>query len=285
LSRIFLSYRREDSAPYAGRVCDRLESAFGADHVFMDVDDIAPGADFVTAIEARVAACDVLVAVIGPKWLDTLRTRQAGQDFVHGEIAAALRRGVPVIPVLVGGGTLPSPQELPPELRRLARHQAVAIRDSAFDQDANGLIAGIRRLAKSASSPNRLIWMIVAAGIILSLAGTAVFLTISRSRASLNGTWIARMQYEGQRPFYVRLHLAVTGNTLNGTVEYPTGTGTIESGSVDHGRLAFSTRHLPQFEQQPAKVSFTGRQRGLELELTSISPDGGIARGTARKVQ
>src|SRR5215218_3767281 len=64
VSNVFISYRREDSAPYAGRICDRLSDAFGSGHVFMDVDDITPGTDFAEAIDRTVSACDVLVAVI-----------------------------------------------------------------------------------------------------------------------------------------------------------------------------------------------------------------------------
>ena len=69
MSGIFISYRREDSAPYAGRLCDRLGEHFGADQVFMDVDDIPPGADFSAHIGAKIGSCDALVAVIGKQWL------------------------------------------------------------------------------------------------------------------------------------------------------------------------------------------------------------------------
>src|SRR3954454_18909588 len=104
---VFINYRREDSAPYAGRICDRLESAFGSEHVFMDVEDIAPGADFAEAIDKTVGSCDVLLAIIGPRWVELLKGPRGDRDFVGYEIAVALNRGVTVIPVLVGGAKMP----------------------------------------------------------------------------------------------------------------------------------------------------------------------------------
>jgi hypothetical protein len=97
MSGIFISYRREDSAPYAGRIYDRLSAEFGADQVFMDVDDIAPGADFVAQIGAKVGGCDALIAVIGKNWLSARNAK--GQlrfadpnDFVGLELSLALDR-------------------------------------------------------------------------------------------------------------------------------------------------------------------------------------------------
>jgi hypothetical protein len=281
LSNIFISYRREDAAPWAGRICDRLEAAFGADHVFMDVEDIAPGADFVEAIEARVASCDILLAIIGPKWLATLRARAQDSDYVEHEIQAALRRNIRVIPVLVGGVKLPDERELPPALSSLARRQAVELRDSAFDQDVTEFLAGLR----SRDTPRRLIWIILIAGVALALAGAAIFLTLSRRQAALDGTWIVRLQAPGQRAYTIRLQFVVSGNMLGGQVEYPTGTAAIEAGSIEPGRVTFFTRHTPQFSDQPARINFIIQPRGRELDITTITDSGGIAKGIARKSQ
>jgi hypothetical protein len=107
MSRIFISYRREDSGASAGRLHDRLREHFGRDNVFMDIDTIEPGLDFTDVIERTVASCDVLIALIGRQWLTS--TDAAGQrrldnpeDFVRLEIAAALKRNIRVIPALVG---------------------------------------------------------------------------------------------------------------------------------------------------------------------------------------
>jgi hypothetical protein len=106
--QIFISYRREDSSASAGRVYDRLNGHFPSNRIFIDVDNIAPGVDFVKAIEKSVRSCDVLISVIGKHWLtstdeDGKRRLENTDDFVRLEIATALKRGIRVIPVLVDG--------------------------------------------------------------------------------------------------------------------------------------------------------------------------------------
>ena len=280
---VFINYRREDSAPYAGRICDRLESAFGSEHVFMDVEDIAPGADFAEAIDKTVGSCDVLVAIIGPRWVELLKSRLGERDFVGYEIAVALNRGVTVIPVLVGGAKMPLQSELPPELAALTRRQAISMRDSGFDQDANDLVRSVQRATGGGRSGKRLAYSVIAAGIVIAIVGSALLLLRSRQQASLNGTWIARMERAGQKPYNIRLQFQQSGRVLMGQVEYPTGAAVIEDGTVDGRTLLFITRHVPQFESAPAQIRFTGEIRGREVDLTSVDPNGLIAKGIARK--
>src|SRR5258708_35012303 len=101
----FISYRREDGSGSAGRIYDHLVQSFGEDRVFMDVDAIEPGQDFVEVIQQAVGSCSALIAVIGRNWSglrgDGSRRIDDPEDFVHLEVAAALERGVRVIPVLV----------------------------------------------------------------------------------------------------------------------------------------------------------------------------------------
>jgi TIR domain len=130
---IFINYRREDSAATAGRLHDRLAQAFGRKHIFMDVDQIPAGIDFVAHLNGQVAACGVVLVVIGPHWLDV--RNEAGQrrlnqpdDFVAIEIAAALARDIRVIPVLVDGASIPKTSELPDSLKPLVRRQAIEVR-------------------------------------------------------------------------------------------------------------------------------------------------------------
>jgi hypothetical protein len=131
--RVFISYRRADTTPHlAGRLYDRLESRLGDGNVFMDVDSIQPGLDFVEAIEKAVGSCDVLLALIGTRWVDAVDERgrrrlEDPDDFVTVEIAAAMRRGIRVIPVLVDGAAPPRREDLPPALEGLARRQAVRL--------------------------------------------------------------------------------------------------------------------------------------------------------------
>jgi len=136
-TRIFISYRREDSAGYAGRIYDRLVTEFGFDQVFFDIDAIPPGDDFVEVLSERVESCDVLLAVIGKSWLTVAdsagRARiQNPEDFVTVEIGTALRRKIRVIPVLVGGGRMPISSELPEALVGFARRQAHELPDKGF---------------------------------------------------------------------------------------------------------------------------------------------------------
>jgi TIR domain len=147
--KIFINYRREDSAPTAGRLHDRLAQVFGRKQVFMDVDEIPAGIDFVAHLNSQVAACKVLLVVIGPHWLDV--KNEAGQrrlnqpeDFVAIEIAAALARDIRVIPVLVDGASIPKASELPDSLKPLVRRQAIEVRQPYFGRDAEALIERVR---------------------------------------------------------------------------------------------------------------------------------------------
>jgi hypothetical protein len=116
--KIFINYRREDSIGTAGRLHDRLAHTFGQNNIFMDVDHVPAGVDFVMHLNSRVATCKIFLAVIGPHWLDA--KDKAGQhrlhdpdDFVAVEIAAALDRNIRVIPVLVDGGRFRTDAALP----------------------------------------------------------------------------------------------------------------------------------------------------------------------------
>src|ERR1700757_291822 len=116
--QIFISYRRDDASYPAGRLYDRLAAHFPGNQIFMDVDNLLPGIDFVEAIKKNVASCDVLIAVIGKRWLtarDKKRKRRLDnpEDFVRLEIGAALQRGLRVIPVLVDRALMPQSDKLP----------------------------------------------------------------------------------------------------------------------------------------------------------------------------
>ena len=146
--RVFVSYRRSDSDAYAGRLGDWLRQAFGSKNVFTDVDSILPGQDWVHAVEEAVGSCDALVAVIGPAWLTAAnehgRRLDEAEDPVRVEIESALKRGVPVIPVLVGGASMPRSEDLPGSLAALAHHNATELRHASFPQDSGRLIDAIR---------------------------------------------------------------------------------------------------------------------------------------------
>ncbi|MBT9466463.1 toll/interleukin-1 receptor domain-containing protein [Hydrogenophaga sp.] len=145
---IFISYRRDDSAGYAGRLYDRLSAHFGAERVFMDVEGIELGTDFVTAIEKAVGSCKVLMVVIGDEWLSTTdptgrRRLDDPHDFVRLETRVALEREIRVVPVLVGGALMPRADELPEELKSLARRQAIEISHKQWDASTRELIRAL----------------------------------------------------------------------------------------------------------------------------------------------
>jgi len=146
--RIFISYRRDDASANAGRLCDWLQRQFKPDNVFLDVDTIAPGDDFPKVLRETLAKTDVLVAVVGKAWAticDAAGRRRIANadDFVALEVATALERGIKVIPVLVGGASMPKAEDLPPRLAKLADCNAVPIDDSRFRQDFDNLVDGI----------------------------------------------------------------------------------------------------------------------------------------------
>jgi hypothetical protein len=130
-TRIFLSYRREDSQWAALLLYEQLSQSFGANRIFMDV-GIKPGVDFHQAIEEAIARCDILIAVIGNQW--STITDENGKmrlsdpdDFVRLEISSALKRGITVVPILVDGAKMPRATSLPQELAELTRRQALEI--------------------------------------------------------------------------------------------------------------------------------------------------------------
>ena len=126
---IAISYRREDSTPVAGRLQDRLSTEFGVENVFMDFDSIPYGVDFREHIKRTLERADVVVAVVGPAWLgrqgEVSRRIDDPSDFVRLEIAGALQRGIPVIPILVDNTPMPKPDALPAEIQGFAFRNAL----------------------------------------------------------------------------------------------------------------------------------------------------------------
>ena len=148
-AKVFISYRRDDSAGHAGRVHDRLAHEFGPDLLFMDVDSIPLGSDFIKVLRDEVAKCDALLAVIGHHWLDARdaggeRRLDSESDFVRIEIATALQRDIPVIPILLDGAKIPKSQELPEDLQGLAARNGLDVRHSSFHIDMDRLIGGLK---------------------------------------------------------------------------------------------------------------------------------------------
>ena len=147
--RIFINYRREDTEAAANWLHELLSSVLGEDNVFIDTDDIPAGIDFVEHLRRQIDSCDVFLAMIGRRWATLANDRGMQRladdgDFVRREIRAALRRDIPVIPVLVEGTPMPSEMQLPADLMPLRRRQSVELRSREFKADVERLIGKIR---------------------------------------------------------------------------------------------------------------------------------------------
>jgi hypothetical protein len=179
--RIFLSYRREDAAASAGRLRDALAREFGERNIFQDVVAVRPGEDFTDAIERALSYSDVVLAVIGRNWL-TDRLEAPG-DYVRAELAAAISRAKQLIPVLVGGATMPAAERLPEDLRPLALRQAVVLHDATWHRDVAELISILRGGIASAGRRRRV--ATAAAAIVagaVAAGGTATWLILDDDR-------------------------------------------------------------------------------------------------------
>jgi hypothetical protein len=181
---IFISYRREDAEGQAGRLFNDLTEQFGEGAVFMDVAGIEPGRDFRRAIDEQVASCGVLLAVIGKRWLDA--TDESGRrrlddpmDFVRLETASALKRAIPVIPVLVQGASMPRVEQLPRDLAELPYRNGVELTHARWDSDVQVLVKALRRhVGLPPQSAKKSRWLIIAisvAAIVVAIGGYAVY--------------------------------------------------------------------------------------------------------------
>lgn len=157
-NKIFVSYRRQDASGEAGRLVDHLQEAFGDDSVFLDVETIEAGLDFVQAIEKALSSCKVLIAMIGPHWA-TMKDSKGNlrlfneDDFIRIEISAALKRDIRVIPVLVNGAVMPSPEELPEDLRSLTRRHAQELSSSRWKYDSDQLTSVLSKFIEPKPQP------------------------------------------------------------------------------------------------------------------------------------
>lgn len=149
--KVFICYRREETSAHAGRLYDAMVAAFGEENVFMDV-DMAPGVDFERQITEVVSGCVALLIVMGPSWAET--TEEGGRrridnpgDFVRLEVQTGLDRpDVTPIPVLVDGARMPRREDLPPEIRDIARRNAIELSDGRWSYDVGRLMKALATL-------------------------------------------------------------------------------------------------------------------------------------------
>lgn len=153
MAGIFISYRRQESTKDARSLYERLRAEFGHDQVFIDLEGLDYGVDFVESLDAQLQGCRVLLALVGPHWL----TAQDGQgrrrlddpnDFVRIEVRTALERGIRVVPVLVDRAPMPGTADLPDDLHKLVRLQALELDFRRFDADVGKLVRVIGGILK-----------------------------------------------------------------------------------------------------------------------------------------
>jgi formylglycine-generating enzyme required for sulfatase activity len=206
--RIFISYRRDDVADAAARLADGLAARFRRANVFMDVDHLLPGERFDQKLAEALSDCDVLVAVVGRRWMELLQERSVGPapDYVRQEIAEALRRGIVVIPVLVGLASqmpaLPDRHDLPEDLRDLVLHQKHEVAHERFGRDLAELIAAImevRRRRRPARPPLPWRWIGAAAAGLAVATGAAIHVAAPRPDP-VEGPPTAAMEPPGAKP-------------------------------------------------------------------------------------
>ena len=155
MSKIVISYRREDSSGWAGRVYDRLADKFGEGEVFIDIDDILVGQDFVDTIESRITSSYAIVAIVGRNWTDAvnadgIRKLDDPDDTLALELRTALQNNVDVLPVLVDGAAMPVPSKIPEDIRKFARIHALELRPKTFHSDVDELINALKTSLKLA---------------------------------------------------------------------------------------------------------------------------------------
>ena len=310
MSGIFISYRREDSAPYAGRLYDRLCGRFGADQVFMDVDDIPPGADFAAHIGAKVGSCEAMIVVIGHEWLtarngDGQLRLSDPQDFVGLEVALALQRDGMVIPVLVGGASMPKATELRSDLKALAKRNAVILSDHEFQRDVDSLVKALELIPSLGKKPvnesndwkvemrqrlrRRLVWKLP---LIVSLVSFAIWWQwrinsevivptphagiAAKTAAAVAGTWSGEVTYPWGAKYTEQFFFQPEGDSLFGTAMFLQSKRGIENGKVIGDTISFQVR----FEEVNDGTTRTrwnryeGKLAGAEIRLKILDDKG-----------
>lgn len=210
--KIFINYRRDDSAPYAVSVAQYLENAFGKEKVFIDVDRLRPGERFIEVLNERLYDCAVMLVIIGPSWLES--DQRAGKrridcpdDWVRLEISTALARNIHVIPLLVGGAQFPGVAELPAQLRPLADRHYFTLTTGGFRYEMAGLANDIKPMVSTLggkrATAGRIMSIALRLSIIAAFVGAAYgylethLKAIERSQAArhLNEGWDCANKY------------------------------------------------------------------------------------------
>jgi len=298
--KIFISYRRDDAAGYARAVNDALVNRFGADAVFIDVDDIHAGQPFSEVIQRSVGGSAVLLALIGKRWLgerEGAAPRIADDaDFVRREVAAGLaHKEMRVVPVLLDGTTMPEAARLPPDLHALAGRNALELDNTRFAADMDHLLREVEAALgeEPAAPPTRgslaTRWLAVAALAALVVAAVVWELRssvpeaqrrgMSTARVAVNGEWRAQVEYDWPNARYVeRFVFMGEGDALQGSASFLGVARGVLEGSVDGAQLRFVTRTSEMGGADAAVVHrYRGQLVGDELRFVMQTEGGSSA--------
>ena len=187
MAGIFINYRRDDAPGVAGRLFDYLALKYPRSGIFMDVDAMKPGIDFAEQLDSQVSQCRVVLAVIGPRWSDAKdqaghRRLDTDRDYVRIELASALKRAIPVIPVLVDGAAMPREESLSDDLKPLARRHALELRHTRFNSDADAIMHALEAVVPRRRAP----WGLVTAGAFVVVAVVALAVLWPKLAAKLH---------------------------------------------------------------------------------------------------
>lgn len=193
MNNIFISYRRDDSAGYSGRLADCLTRVFDDQQVFRDFEDIVPGQNFVESIRRNLSTADVMLVLLGKHWLDAKdglgnRRLDNSEDFVRLEIETALQRNIHIIPILLNEAQMPKASDLPASLSTLVLHQALTLSDSRWEQDMQQLMSHLTTLVRPVKHKNRFRRWGIYVGLSLLLV-IASIIGVMQIPADFSGQW------------------------------------------------------------------------------------------------
>jgi hypothetical protein len=266
-AQIFISYRRDDAAGYARAVYDELARHFGADRVFIDVDDIDAGERFAEVIQRAMGESQVLLVLIGKRWQGERegaapRLRDPN-DLVRKEVASGLARGMVVVPLLLDGAAMPTEAQLPDELRALAQRNALEIGNTRFAADLERLVAALREtLGEPALPASRPVatfgWLLAGTALVAAIAATLWYARAptngervaapsasapTPARPEINGSWQAQVDYDWPNAHHAeRFVFGGEGGELHGSASFLGVARGVLEGSVEPQGLRFVTR-------------------------------------------
>ncbi len=179
MGTIFINYRREETSGEARALFKDLVARLGETAVFMDVDNIELGRDFRKEIRERLASCDLLLALIGRNWVNAQnpsgrRRLEDPGDFVRLEIEAALKRNIPVTPVLVQGAKMPTAEELPEDIRDFAYRHGFELRHDRWESDLQEMLKRLRLGAQKPAARKPWLATVGASVAVLVIAGAGL---------------------------------------------------------------------------------------------------------------